>query len=177
MAYIALFQPGKEYMTSTANKAPYDIIDRTSEIERILEQRVMVLDGAWGSMLQSYNLSEAEFRGDRFADHTLDVQGCIDLLVLTQPDIVEDVQRQYLDAGADILETNTFTANQYGLAEYDLQEHVYEINREAATIARRIADEYTGGNPGKPRFVAGVLGPLNKMLSLSPDVGAQVIAR
>ena len=171
MTYIALFQPGKEYMTSTANKAPYDIIDRTSEIERILEQRVMVLDGAWGSMLQSYNLSEAEFRGDRFADHALDVQGCIDLLVLTQPDIVEDVQRQYLDAGADILETNTFTANQYGLAEYDLQEHVYEINREAATIARRIADEYTDGNPGKPRFVAGVLGPLNKMLSLSPDVG------
>ncbi|MDP6453116.1 MAG: methionine synthase [SAR202 cluster bacterium] len=157
-------------MTSVANRAPYDIIDRTSEIERILEQRVMVLDGAWGSMLQSYNLTEADFRGDRFANHSSDVQGCIDLLVLTQPQIVEEVQRQYLEAGADILETNTFTGNRYGLADYDLQDHVYEINRNAATIARRIADEYTVMNPDKPRYVAGVLGPMNKTLSLSPDV-------
>ena len=158
-------------MTSVAGIAPYEIIDRTSEIEKILEQRVMVLDGAWGSMLQSYNLSELDFRGERFANHPHDVQGCIDLLVLTQTEIVEEVQRLYLEAGADILETNTFTANEFGMADYGLQEHVYEINQKAAAIARRIADEFTEKNPDKPRFVAGVLGPMNKTLSLSPDVG------
>lgn len=157
-------------MTTAAGIAPYEIIDRTSEIEKILEQRIMVLDGAWGSMLQSYNFTEQDFRGERFADHPRDLQGCIDLLVLTQPGVVKEVQRQYLEAGADILETNTFTANEFGMADYGLQEHVYEINREAAMIARRIADEFTEKNPDKPRFVAGVLGPMNKTLSLSPDV-------
>ena len=96
------------------------ITDRTTELERILEQRVMIMDGSWGVMLQSQDLSESDYRGDRFAHHTHDLKGCIDVLVLTQPDLIRDVQGQYLDAGADILTTNTFTATRYGLSEFGL---------------------------------------------------------
>ena len=130
----------------------------------------MVLDGAWGTLLQSYSLSEEEFRGDRFRDHSHDLRGCFDALALTQPGILDEAQRQYLNAGADILETDTFTANHFGMLDYGLEDHVYEINFEAARIARRATDEYTERRPDKPRFVAGVLGPTNKTASISPDV-------
>ena len=144
--------------------------DRTAEIESILEERVMVLDGSWGVMLQSMGLSEEQYRGERFTDHERDLKGCIDVLVLTQPDIVEDTQRRYLDAGADILTTNTFTATRFGLSEFGLQSHVYEINRQAARLARNVTDDYSDRTPNRPRFVAGSIGPTNKTLSISPDV-------
>ena len=130
----------------------------------------MVMDGSWGVMLQSYRLSERDFRGDRFAEHELDLRGCMDVLVLTQPHLIRDAQTQYLDAGADILTTNTFTATRYGLLEFGLEDHVYEINREAARLARELADDYSESDPEKPRFVAGSVGPTNKTLSISPDV-------
>ena len=130
----------------------------------------MVMDGSWGVMLQSYDLSESDYRGVRFAAHDHDLKGCIDVLVLTQPGLIRDVQSQYLDAGADILTTNTFTATRYGLSEFGLEDHVYEINREAARLARQVADAYSESDPDKPRFVAGSLGPTNKTLSISPDV-------
>ena len=144
--------------------------DRTAELESILEERVMVMDGSWGVMLQSMGLSEEQYRGERFEDHERDLKGCIDVLVLTQPDIVEDTQRGYLDAGADILTTNTFTSTRFGLSEFGLESHVYEINRQAARLARNVADEYSDRTPDKPRFVAGSIGPTNKTLSVSPDV-------
>ena len=130
----------------------------------------MVLDGAWATLLQSYSLSEQEFRGRRFRDHPRDLRGCMDVLVLSQPGLLDQAQRRYLDAGADIIETNTFTANHFGMLDYGLEDHVYEINFEAARMGRRAADEYTERRPDKPRFVAGVLGPTNKTASISPDV-------
>ena len=144
--------------------------DRAAELESILEERVMVMDGSWGVMLQSMDLSEEQYRGERFADYEHDLKGCIDVLVLTQPDIVESTQRQYLDAGADILTTNTFTSTRFGLSEFGLQSHVYEINRQAARLARNVTDEYSDMTPERPRFVAGSIGPTNKTLSISPDV-------
>ena len=148
----------------------FPIVDCTDEIERFLEERVMVLDGAWGVMLQRMPLSEEDYRGERFTDHSHDIKGCIDALCLTRPDIVLDVQRQYLDAGADILTTNTFTASRFGLSESGLESYAYEINRAAAKLARKTADEYTERQPERPKFVAGSIGPTNKTLSLSPDV-------
>ena len=148
----------------------FPIVDCTAEIERILDERVMVLDGAWGVMLQRMPLSEEDYRGERFAAHQADIKGCIDALCLTRPDIVLDVQRQYLDAGADILTTNTFTATRFGLSEFGIESYAYEINRAAAKLARKTVDEYTERQPEKPRFVAGSIGPTNKTLSLSPDV-------
>ena len=130
----------------------------------------MVLDGAWGTLLQGYNLSEEDYRGHRFRDHSHELRGCIDALSLTRPEILDEIQRRYLDAGADILETNTFTANHFGMLDYGLEDHVFEINFEAARIARRAADQYTEMRPDKPRFVAGVLGPTNRTASISPDV-------
>ncbi len=144
--------------------------NRAAEIERILERRVMVMDGSWGVMLQSMAFDEADFRGERFASHERDMKGCIDALVLTQPDTVRDVQRKYLDAGADILTTNTFTATRFGLSEFGLEDYVYEINFEAARLARSAADEYSARCAERPRFVAGSLGPTNATLSISPDV-------
>ncbi len=157
-------------MTITAPPATRPITDRTAEIERILERRVMVMDGSWGVMLQSHSLSEQDFRGDRFAAHEQDLKGCMDVLVLTQPDLIRDAQTQYLDAGADILTTNTFTSTRFGLTEFGLEDHVYEINREAARLAREVADDYSESDLDKPRFVAGSVGPTNKTLSISPDV-------
>ena len=153
-----------------ANREIFPIVDCTAEIERILEERVMVLDGAWGVMLQRMPLSEEDYKGELFADHQDDVKGCIDALCLTRPDIVLDVQRQYLDAGADILTTNTFTATRFGLSEFGLESYAYEINHAAARLARKTADEFTERQPEKPRFVAGSIGPTNKTLTLSPDV-------
>ena len=144
--------------------------DRTPELVKILGERVMVMDGSWGVALQSLGLSEADFRGDMFADHAHELRGCMDVLALTQPDLIRDVARRYLDAGADMLTTNTFTATRYGLSEFGLEDRAYEINREAARIAREVADEFSERDANKPRFVAGSIGPTNKTLSISPDV-------
>jgi 5-methyltetrahydrofolate--homocysteine methyltransferase len=139
-------------------------------LARTLAVRIVVLDGAMGSMLQGYRLDEAGFRGTRFADHARPLQGNNDLLNLTQPDIVAEVHRAYLEAGADLIETNTFNANGMSQADYGTEDLAYEINRAAAEIARGEADRAMAAHPERPRFVAGALGPTNRTLSLSPDV-------
>lgn len=133
-------------------------------------ERVLIIDGAMGTMIQRYKLEEADYRGTRFKDYPSDLKGNNDLLNLTQPQIIEAIHKEYLEAGADIIETNTFSSTSIAMADYDMQELAHELNVEAARIARKAADEYTARNPDKPRFVAGAIGPLNKTLSLSPDV-------
>jgi 5-methyltetrahydrofolate--homocysteine methyltransferase len=133
-------------------------------------RRILILDGAMGTMIQRYKLSEADYRGSRFADWPQDVKGNNDLLLLTQPQIIQEIQRQYLEAGADILETNTFNANSISMADYGMESLVHELNKEGARLARELADEFTAKNPDQPRFVAGVLGPTSRTLSISPDV-------
>jgi len=143
----------------------------TFEILReLLSQRILMLDGPKGTLIQSYKLSEADFRGERFKDHPVDLKGNNDILVLTQPDIIIDIHRQHLDAGSDFIGTNTFNGNAISQADYKTDHLSYEINYEAAKIAREVADEYTSKNPDKPRFVTGTIGPSNKTLSISPDV-------
>jgi len=139
-------------------------------IEQYLQERILVIDGAMGTMIQRYKLDEAAYRGETFRQWHTDLKGNNDILCLTQPAIVEEIHRAYLDAGADIIETNTFNATSISQADYDTQAYAYDINREAAAIARRAADDYTRLNPARPRFVAGALGPTNKTLSISPDV-------
>lgn len=130
----------------------------------------MVLDGAMGTMIQRHVLSEEDFRGERFKDHKYPLKGNNDLLSLTRPDIIKDIHRQYFEAGADIVETNTFSGTSVAQADYHLEDIVYDLNYESAKIAKEIANEITRQNPAKPRFVAGALGPTNKTASLSPDV-------
>ncbi len=144
--------------------------DRTSQLRQLLAERILVLDGAMGTMIQNHRLSEADYRGARFAEHSHDLKGNNDLLVLTQPAIIADIHRAYLDAGADIIETNTFNANAPSMADYGLEPLVFEINHAAARIARSLADEFNGRDATRPRFVAGVLGPTNRTASISPDV-------
>ena len=144
--------------------------DRTSELSTLLQQRLLVLDGAMGTMIQRHGLQEADYRGTRFADHAHDLKGNNDLLVLTRPDIIGGIHREYLEAGADILETCTFNSTAVSQADYNLSELVYELNVEGARLARRLCDEFTAANPAKPRFVAGVLGPTSRTASISPDV-------
>ena len=139
-------------------------------IQSELEKRILILDGAMGTMLQRYNFSEEDFRGERFKDYHLFLKGNNDLLSLTQPQAIAEVHRAYLEAGADILETNTFSGTTIAMADYDMQDLVYELNYESAKIAKKVADEFTALNPSKPRFVAGSIGPTNKTASLSPDV-------
>ena len=148
------------------------MIDRKhrNALERLLAERIVVLDGAMGTMIQAERLDEAAFRGSRFADHPRDLAGANDLLSLTQPDVIEDIHRRYLDAGADIIETNTFNATSISLADYGLEGHAREINRAAARIAVRAARSATERDPERPRFAAGALGPTNRTASLSPDV-------
>ncbi|MDE2474311.1 MAG: homocysteine S-methyltransferase family protein, partial [Alphaproteobacteria bacterium] len=131
-------------------------------------ERIVLLDGAWGVMIQNYRLSEADFRGARFADHPRDLKGNNDLLVLTQPDIVREIGRAYLEAGADILETNSFNSTAISQADYGMESRVTELNETAARLAREVCDAWS--TPGHPRIVAGVLGPTNRTASLSPDV-------
>jgi 5-methyltetrahydrofolate--homocysteine methyltransferase len=145
--------------------------DRTALLERLLSERILVLDGAMGTMVQTYRLDEAGFRGERFAAHPRDLKGNNDLLCITRPEIVEAIHRDYLLAGADIIETNTFNATSISLAEYGLGHLAHELNVAAARIARRAADAVTAGDPGRPRFVAGAIGPTNRMTSMSRDVG------
>lgn len=130
----------------------------------------MILDGAMGTMIQRYQLKEADYKGERFKDDPTDLKGNNDLLSITQPTIIRDIHEAYLDAGADIIETNTFNAQKISLADYKMESLAYEINLESARIARAAADKFTLLTPGQPRFVAGALGPTNKTASLSPDV-------
>jgi 5-methyltetrahydrofolate--homocysteine methyltransferase len=142
----------------------------THKIHQLLQQRILILDGAMGTMIQSYKLEEADYRGERFVDHPCDVKGNNDLLSLTQPKIISDIHRAYFEAGADIVETNTFNGTSIAMADYQMEGLVYELNKESAVLARKVADEFTAQNPDKPRFVAGVLGPTNRTASISPDV-------
>ncbi|MDI9341076.1 MAG: methionine synthase [Sediminibacterium sp.] len=135
-----------------------------------LEKRVLVIDGAMGSLIQQYKLSEADFRGEQFKDFHKDVKGNNDLLCITRPDVIEEIHEQYLEAGADIIETNSFSGTSIAMADYDMQHIVYDLNVAAAQCARRAADKYTAKTPDKPRFVAGAMGPTNRTLSISPDV-------
>ncbi len=144
--------------------------DIAATLDAILARRVLVLDGGMGTMLQRHRLTEADFRGERFADHPHDLKGNSDLLVLTRPDIVEGIHGAYFEAGADMVETDTFTATPVAQADYGLESLVYELNVAAARIARKAADDWTARTPDTPRFVAGSMGPTNKTLSLSPDV-------
>lgn len=144
--------------------------DRTAELHALLEQRLLVLDGAMGTMIQRHGLQEKDYRGERFADHPHDLKGNNDLLVLTRPDIIGGIHREYLEAGADLIETCTFNSTAVSQADYNLTEIVYELNFEGAALARRLCDEFTAQNPAKPRFVAGVLGPTSRTASISPDV-------
>ncbi len=141
-----------------------------TKITALLAERILFLDGAMGTMIQRHKLGEADYRGDRFADWPSDLKGNNDLLVLTQPHIIADIHRQYLEAGADIVETNTFNATRVAMADYGMEELSFEINVAAARLARNAADEVTASRPDRPRFVAGVLGPTNRTASISPDV-------
>ncbi len=138
--------------------------------KKLLSERILVIDGAMGTMIQRHKLTEKDFRGERFKDYTQDLKGNNDLLSITQPDVIKGIHREYFAAGADIIETNTFNANIISQADYHLQELAYEINFESAKIAKEVADEFNKKFPDKPRFVAGALGPTNKTLSLSPNV-------
>ncbi|MCQ2252821.1 MAG: homocysteine S-methyltransferase family protein, partial [Bacteroidales bacterium] len=137
-------------------------------LKNIISKRVLVLDGAFGSLVQGYHLSEADFRGERFKDHPTQLQGDNDVLVITRPDVVQQIHERYLKAGADIIETNSFNATSISQADYQMESMVYELNKQAASLARAMADRYS--TPEKPRFVAGSMGPTNKTASMSPDV-------
>jgi 5-methyltetrahydrofolate--homocysteine methyltransferase len=145
--------------------------DTTADrLDHLVARRILVLDGAMGTMIQRYKLTEADFRGRRFAGHPRDLRGDNDLLVLTRPDVIAAIHREYLEAGSDIIETNSFNSNAVAQADYGAEALVYELNLEAARLARAAADEYTARTPDRPRFVAGSMGPTNKILSISPDV-------
>jgi 5-methyltetrahydrofolate--homocysteine methyltransferase len=139
-------------------------------IKDILKERILVLDGAMGTMIQRHTLTEADFRGERFKDHAHPLKGNNDLLSITRPDIIKDIHRQYFEAGADIAETNTFSSTTIAQADYHLESLAYELNFESAKLAKEAAVEFTKKDPTKPRFVAGAMGPTNRTLSLSPDV-------
>ena len=141
-----------------------------TKIEKTLAEKILVLDGAMGTMLQAYKFEEEDFRGDRFKDHPSPLKGNNDLLSITQPDAIKAVHREYFEAGADIVETNTFSSTSIGMADYAMEDLVYELNVESARLAREVADEFTNANPHKPRFVAGSIGPTNRTASMSPDV-------
>lgn len=143
---------------------------RLEALNRELKQRILVLDGAMGTMIQRYNLTEAQYRGERFRDFPRDLRGNNDLLSITRPEVIREIHSQYLEAGADILETNTFNSTTIAQADYHLESIVEELNLAGARLAREVADGFSARNPSRPRFVAGVLGPMNRTLSLSPDV-------
>jgi 5-methyltetrahydrofolate--homocysteine methyltransferase len=144
--------------------------DTTTVLDRLLAERILVLDGAMGTMIQRHALTEADFRGERFASHARDLRGDNDVLVLTRPDLISAIHHQYLEAGSDIIETNTFSGTAIAQADYALESIVYELNREGARLARAACDEWTRRTPDRPRFAAGSMGPTNRILSISPDV-------
>ena len=136
----------------------------------VIKERILVLDGAMGTMIQAYNLKEEDFRGERFKNYSSSLKGNNDLLSITQPQIISEIHKKYLEAGADILETNTFSSNSISMADYNMEDLVYELNFESAKIAKKLTDEYSIKDSSKPRFVAGSIGPTNKTASMSPDV-------
>ena len=140
------------------------------DIRQELQKRILVIDGAMGTMIQRYGLTEEDFRGERFKDHPSDIKGNNDLLNITRPDIIKAIHAEYLEAGADIIETNTFSTQRISMADYGMEDLSYEMSYEGARIAKEVAAEFTAKNPDKPRFVAGALGPTTKMASMSPDV-------
>lgn len=140
------------------------------KIEDVLKERILVLDGAMGTMIQRYTLEEEDFRGERFKDHAHPLKGNNDLLSITRPDIIKEIHRQYLAAGSDIIETNTFSSTRVAQADYHLETLAYELNYQSAKIAKEVAEEFTKKEPNKPRYVAGALGPTNKTASISPHV-------
>lgn len=146
------------------------VIESAAALEKAASERILILDGAMGTMIQRHKLSEADYRGERFKDWPRDVKGNNDLLVLTQPAIIQEIHEQYLEAGSDLIETNTFNAQVISMADYGMEELAYEINVEAAKLARAAADKYNAKTPDKPRFVAGAVGPTNRTASISPDV-------
>lgn len=141
-----------------------------NSINKEIKKRILVLDGAMGTMLQQYNFTEEDFRGDRYKDYPSSLKGNNDLLSITQPEAIATIHGKYLEAGADIIETNTFSGTSIAMADYSMEDLVYELNFESAKIAKQVAEEFTRQNPDKPRFVAGSIGPTNKTASLSPDV-------
>lgn len=141
-----------------------------SNIRQLLEKRILILDGAMGTMLQQYNFSEEDYRGERFKNFPISVKGNNDLLSITQPHAIAEIHAKYFEVGADIVETNTFSATTIGMADYQMEDLVYELNLTSAKIAKQVANQFTKQNPNKPRFVAGSIGPTNKTASLSPDV-------
>lgn len=163
--------PANFQLTPPAN-FPYQDRQATNKVRLadLLKQRILFLDGAMGTEIQNYKLEEKDYRGERFANFGRDVKGNNDLLVLTQPHIIRDIHRSYLEAGADIIETNSFNGTQISMADYGMENLVYEINKSAAALARQVCDEVTATNPDKPRFVAGVIGPTSRTCSISPDV-------
>src|SRR5206468_3098910 len=144
--------------------------NRAEPLERLLRERIVILDGAMGTVVQQHKLDEAAYRGERFKDSHRDLQGLHDLLCLTQPHLIESIHKQYFEAGADLIETNTFNAQALSLADYGMQGLAYEINRAAAQCARRAADAVMAATPGRVCFVAGAMGPTNKTSSISTDV-------
>lgn len=141
-----------------------------NNIREILKNRILVLDGAMGTMIQQYKLTEEDFRGERFKNHHLSLKGNNDILSITRPDVIKEIHAAYLEAGADIIETNSFGSTSIAQADYELEDAVYEINYACAKIAKEVAETYTKKNPNKPRFVAGSMGPTTKLASMSPDV-------
>ena len=141
-----------------------------STIREEIQKRILVLDGAMGTMLQAYKFTEDDFRGERFKDYPTPLQGNNDLLSLTQPEAIKEVHAKFLEVGADIIETNTFSGTTIAMADYNMENLVYELNFESAKLAREVADEFTKNEPNKPRFVAGSMGPTNRTASMSPDV-------
>ncbi|PHS04775.1 MAG: 5-methyltetrahydrofolate--homocysteine methyltransferase [Kordia sp.] len=141
-----------------------------STIHQELKKRILVLDGAMGTMLQAYKFTEENFRGERFKDFPVSLQGNNDLLSITQPQAIKDIHAKYFNAGADIIETNTFSGTTIAMADYQMEHLVYELNYQSAKIAKEVADEFTAKEPHKPRFVAGSIGPTNRTASMSPDV-------
>ena len=141
-----------------------------SKIKQALQDRILVLDGAMGTMLQRYKFTEEDFRGERFKEYPLSLKGNNDLLSITQPQAIKEVHAKYFEAGADIIETNTFSGTTIAMADYHMEDLVYELNFQSAKIAKEVADEFTKREPEKPRFVAGSIGPTNKTASMSPDV-------
>lgn len=142
----------------------------SEQLYKALGERILILDGAMGTMIQRYNFTEEDYRGERFKDWKSPLKGNNDLLSLTQPEAIEEIHRKYLLAGADIIETNTFSGTTIAMADYHMEDLVYELNYESAKIAKKVCDEFTAQNPNKPRFVAGSIGPTNRTASLSPDV-------
>lgn len=142
----------------------------TKKLSEIIKERILVLDGAMGTMIQEYNLEEPDFRDHSLKDHPKPLQGNNDLLSITRPEIIAEIHSKYFEAGADIIETNTFSSTSIAQADYDLGHLAYELNLQSAKIARKVANEWTSRNSGKPRFVAGSIGPTNRTTSISPDV-------